>query len=359
MLRHHLSRASRDPGRSALQAAPLRNLCVRRLPSLPRASRGLGRGAGACPELLRALDSSSLGLTLNFQLSTFNRVSFPSPSSPYLCALCALCGENSSSFRSCLMSRHSPLATNSFIIRTSETPLPQLLYNPHLRAPLGSAGNKGLITPLESALTKNSPVSLLESALTKRWGVGAMLRLGNSPLVTRHLQPDSSSFIFIHFQAPLHLPKTQPFCFHADPRSLRKTPGGGGCELQDGLDFGVQGDVGGGETVDREFRAAGFGKMKEAADVVVLVVSGEKALGFGRSQAKGGERDRLAKISGVGAVQTDKIAQGHHIILRPRSGRRILRPRSGGRSAARCFGAHGILLKQSVLREKREGKRPT
>src|SRR6266478_4836744 len=60
----------------------------------------------------------------------------------------------------------------SFTIRTSETPLPQPLYNPHLRAPLGSAGNKGLITPLESALTKNSPVSLLESALTKRGGVG-------------------------------------------------------------------------------------------------------------------------------------------------------------------------------------------
>src|SRR5713101_7152262 len=61
---------------------------------------------------------------------------------------------------------------NSFTIRTSKTPLPQLLYNPHLRAPLGSAGNKGLITPLESALTRNSPVSVLESALTKRWGVG-------------------------------------------------------------------------------------------------------------------------------------------------------------------------------------------
>src|SRR5207245_1757491 len=63
-------------------------------------------------------------------------------------------------------------SSKSFTIRTSKTPLPQLLYNPHLRAPLGSAGNKGLITPLESALTKNSPVSLLESALTKRWGVG-------------------------------------------------------------------------------------------------------------------------------------------------------------------------------------------
>src|SRR5216684_6361329 len=66
---HHVSRAPRDPGRSPLQAAPLRNLCV------------------LC---VSALDSSSLGLTLNLQsevrrlsrpeiparpgLSTFNRV---------------------------------------------------------------------------------------------------------------------------------------------------------------------------------------------------------------------------------------------------------------------------------------------
>src|SRR6266581_2091254 len=47
----------------------------------------------------------------------------------------------------------------------------QVLYNPHLQAPLGSAGNKGLITPLESALTRNSPVTSLESALTKTPGV--------------------------------------------------------------------------------------------------------------------------------------------------------------------------------------------
>ena len=194
------------PNRTA--STPLRNLCVRRLPRLSRpcrgASRRLGRGVPPRPlltfnfELLTSfsstfqpLGSSSLGLTLNFQsevteisrskipggsgpeipiqsgLSTFNRVSFPSPSSPHLCALCVLCGENSPSFRSSLIPRHSPLTTKSFTIRTSETPLPQLLYNPHLRAPLGSAGNKGLITPLESALTKNSPVSLLESALAE------------------------------------------------------------------------------------------------------------------------------------------------------------------------------------------------
>src|SRR6266700_1773363 len=101
---------------------------------------------------------------------------------------------------------------NSFTIRTSKTPLPQLLYNPHLQAPLGSAGNKGLITPLESALTKNSPVTPVESALTKRWGVGGTLPLGNSPLVTRHLQPESSSLIFIRFQALLCSPKNQLFC---------------------------------------------------------------------------------------------------------------------------------------------------
>src|SRR5713101_688601 len=63
-------------------------------------------------------------------------------------------------------------SSKSFTIRTSETPLPQPLYNPHLQAPLGSAGNKGLITPLESALTKNPPVTPVESALTKTGGWG-------------------------------------------------------------------------------------------------------------------------------------------------------------------------------------------
>src|SRR6266851_4921919 len=59
--------------------------------------------------------------------STFNCVFFSSPH------LRVLCGENSSSFCSSLIPRHSPLATNSFTIRTSKTPLPQVLYNPHLR----------------------------------------------------------------------------------------------------------------------------------------------------------------------------------------------------------------------------------
>src|SRR6266571_266190 len=78
-------------------------------------------------------------------------------------------------------------SSKPFRIRTSKTPLPQLLYNPHLQAPLGSAGNKGLITPLESALTKNSPATLLESALTETGGWGP-------PRLTTNHPPPSLTF---------------------------------------------------------------------------------------------------------------------------------------------------------------------
>ncbi len=179
------------------------SLCPARL---PLASQGPGRGVRTWPELLGTLDSSSLGLTLNLQLSTFNRVSFP--------------------FSRLSLSQRS---SKSFIIRTSMTPLPQLLYNPHLQAPLGSAGNKGLITPLESALTKNSPVTPVESALTKRergWGPSRAFHIQtfrsgfhSSPLFSYH------SKLFCTF---LHLPKTQLFCSQAIPNSLCKTPGCGG-----------------------------------------------------------------------------------------------------------------------------------
>src|SRR6266571_5914378 len=75
---------------SAPADLPPRSVC------LPR----LGRGPEFLGELVGALDRSFLGMTLNLQLSTFNRLSLLSPSSPHLCALCVLCGENSSSFRS-------------------------------------------------------------------------------------------------------------------------------------------------------------------------------------------------------------------------------------------------------------------
>ena len=96
-------------------------------------------------------------------------LSHQSGHSPFPSRYCAARAFSFTSFTSFA----SLTSSKPFIIRTSKTPLPQLLYNPHLQAPLGSAGNKGLITPLESALTKISPVNPVESALTKTGGVGS------------------------------------------------------------------------------------------------------------------------------------------------------------------------------------------
>jgi hypothetical protein len=105
---------------------------------------------------------------------------------------------------------------------------------------------------------------------------------------------------------------------------------------EDGFDFGVEGDVGGGEAVDGEFGAGGFGEMEEAADMVVLVIAGEEAFGFLEGEAEGGERDGLAEVGGVGAVEADEFAQGHE------------------RSVASGFGAQGILRVKSTAGRKRK-----
>src|SRR5260370_37226198 len=97
------------------------------------------------------------------------------------------------------VSTWNPLPFNFLRIRTSKNSLPQPLYNPHFRSPLGCVGNKGLTSPrihrqlfcnqhlrtplrsvgntgliilLESALTKNAPATPLESALPKNRGEG-------------------------------------------------------------------------------------------------------------------------------------------------------------------------------------------
>src|SRR5216117_3843641 len=118
---------------------------------------------------------------------------FPRPSRH--CAARALSFTSFTSFAALTTSKY-------FTIRTSETPLPQLLYNPHLQAPLGSAGNKGLITPLESALTRNSPVSLLESALAESGGWGEVRAYG--PRSTRHSMSRFS--VIVNFQLSIEDP---------------------------------------------------------------------------------------------------------------------------------------------------------
>jgi hypothetical protein len=105
-------------------------------------------------------------------------------------------------------------------------------------------------------------------------------------------------------------------------------------DLKDGFDFGVEGDVGRGDSVDGKFLAGSLGKMEEAADVVILVVAGEEALRFGDGKAKGGQGDGDSEFAGVEAVQADKFAQRHH------------------RSAASGFSAHGVLLSEVYFGEK-------
>src|SRR5882762_7333432 len=92
------------------------------------------------------------------------------------------------------------------------------------------------------------------------------------------------------------------------------------------LDLRVKGNVRGGDAINGESFARGIGEMEETADVVVLVVAGEDAFGLCDREAKDGESDPFAEIVGVGAVQPDEFAQGHE------------------GSAARGFGAHGVLL---------------
>src|SRR5713101_9628921 len=107
-----------------------------------------------------------------------------------------------------------------------------------------------------------------------------MLLHGNSSLAT------GLKFFYFHtLPNSFALAENSTLLFSYKSTLFAQNTRGWGCELQDGFNFGVEGDMGGRETVDREFLPAGFGKMKEAADVVVLVVSGEEALGFGRSQA--------------------------------------------------------------------------
>src|ERR1700674_2638442 len=94
------------------------------------------------------------------------------------------------------------------------------------------------------------------------------------------------------------------------------------------LDLRIKGNVRGRDAVDGEFFAREIGEMEETADVVILVVAGEDAFGLGDCEAKDGESDSFAEIVGVGAVQPDEFAQGHE------------------GSAARGFGAHGVLLSE-------------
>jgi hypothetical protein len=85
--------------------------------------------------------------------------------------------------------------------------------------------------------------------------------------------------------------------------------------LQDGFDFGVQGDVRLRETVDVITPAGTVGsggfesEMEKAADVIVLVKDAKEALGFLRGESKSGQRQRASEAAGELAIFFEDVAQ--------------------------------------------------
>jgi hypothetical protein len=86
--------------------------------------------------------------------------------------------------------------------------IPQLLYLLHLRDLRESAHSKEFITPVESALTRNSSATPLESALTKMTGVGVPVFRGLTSTAARSLRessegsPSSPGISLYHFFQP-------------------------------------------------------------------------------------------------------------------------------------------------------------
>ena len=92
--------------------------------------------------------------------------------------------------------------------------------------------------------------------------------------------------------------------------------------LENGLNFGIEAYVCRGDAVDGEgVLAAYVRKMKEAADVVVLIVAGEQGLDFRAGERKSRERCRLAKISwpstDISPRVPAKTSWGHGAVRRP------------------------------------------
>lgn len=79
------------------------------------------------------------------------------------------------------------------------------------------------------------------------------------------------------------------------------------------------------DAVDGELRAFGFGEVKKAADVVVLVVGRKKKLRFGWRKPERRKGDGLAELTREREVEVNELSEGH----------------AGG--SASGFGAHGLL----------------
>src|ERR1700688_331830 len=79
--------------------------------------------------------------------------------------------------------------------------------------------------------------------------------------------------------------------------------------LQNAFDLGVQSDVSHGFGIDDKGHAIKIVEMEKTADVVVLVIAGEKLLGLRAAQIKCRKRHRSAEITSKRAVAVDQFSQ--------------------------------------------------
>ena len=94
--------------------------------------------------------------------------------------------------------------------------------------------------------------------------------------------------------------------------------------LEDGFDFGIDGDVRGGKTVDGVALGAGFfGEIEKTTDVVVLVEAGEETVCFFDRKTKLINRDGIAEGLDKSTIALYELRQGEK------------------RRAAWGFGTHG------------------
>ena len=64
----------------------------------------------------------------------------------------------------------------------------------------------------------------------------------------------------------------------------------------------------GGDAIDEKFLAGGVGEVEKTADVVVLIVGGKKAFGFGGRKAERRKSDGLAKGARASLIQSHEFA---------------------------------------------------
>src|ERR1700693_4658168 len=83
-------------------------------------------------------------------------------------------------------------------------------------------------------------------------------------------------------------------------------------QLQNAFDLGVQRDMRHRLGIDGKGHAIEIVEMEKAADVVVLVIAGEKLLGLAAAKIERRQRHGSAEITSKGAVAVHELSQRQH-----------------------------------------------